>query len=267
MYKYLIFLALTGCASLEKYNTYRPSAYSAQVQKELYAQIEKTMAETEIKLKDHLIGEIYINSSPLCDAVTVNTYELFLKSYDEKKKDNLDGGYGLRVREPEKKAYVFKPLSKVSVKSIKVLIHPRDFTSKFSEVEKKYVHQWSGSSEVYFMANQDGVDFIVKEYSHEFSKLIKNKNMFFDSKNSGLNSFECFSKANPVSTFKLTKKDIKSIGEGGWYMGMGVNSLILSLGHPQKVNSTTNKYSSTSQWVYPNAYIYFRGGVISSWQN
>jgi hypothetical protein len=41
-----------------------------------------------------------------------------------------------------------------------------------------------------------------------------------------------------------------------------------SWGKPQKINTTTNKWGESQQWVYGNGgYLYFENGVLTSIQN
>lgn len=40
-----------------------------------------------------------------------------------------------------------------------------------------------------------------------------------------------------------------------------------SWGRPEKVNTTTNAYGSTAQWVYHGNYLYFENGLLRTIQN
>lgn len=282
-------LFLSGCAELQKsidvYNARnamldRPSQFSAPVQKEVYELIDKTTAEIELKLKNIFIGEKYINTQPLCDSISLENYKLLLKAYDENKQEHLQGRRGsfenqtLEFQKMETSK--FKPLSKVTIKDIKVVISPSGIDSKYSESNKKWMHKWgalgmSGVAIVYLLANQGADDFVVREHVSGFSEPtidnIKTKIVFFDSNETSSNTIDCLSKSNPISKFKLSKMDLNSISENSYYLGMRSTPLILSKGRPEKINSTTSKYSYTAQWIYRNTYIYFRNGIISSWQN
>lgn len=41
----------------------------------------------------------------------------------------------------------------------------------------------------------------------------------------------------------------------------------ISWGKPSKINRSVGSYGIHEQWVYSNAYVYFRNGVLTSWQS
>jgi hypothetical protein len=55
------------------------------------------------------------------------------------------------------------------------------------------------------------------------------------------------------------------------WVGMTPEMAIASIGYPARVNRSGGEYGTTEQWVYETgkysrAYLYFRDGVLSSWQ-
>lgn len=268
MFRILFVVILSGCASYQNMNNLynRPSSISPQVQKEMYEQIDTLKDEPEKKLKSRIIGDVYITSNPLCNAMSLEDYAGQLANNEKVKQDRIESKFG-SPSFTKKEAFKVEPLSKVTVKDLKFVIHPHNMDSTFNEKTTKWEHKWDGGGSIYLTVSQKGSDFVVDHYVMKYPELIAMKNFFYDSKEAGTSTFDCLAKNDPVKHFRLSAKDIKSIKDGSYYLGMRSTPLHLSLGKPTKINSTTSKYANTSQWVYGSNYIYFRNGVISSWQN
>jgi vacuolar-type H+-ATPase subunit I/STV1 len=58
---------------------------------------------------------------------------------------------------------------------------------------------------------------------------------------------------------KLSRKEI--------WLGMAKELVRESRGEPSKVNRSIGSWGEHEQWVYPNANLYIRNGILSSWQD
>ena len=66
----------------------------------------------------------------------------------------------------------------------------------------------------------------------------------------------------------LTEEEIKQATSGNISLGMSTSAVRLSLGNPEKINNTTTKNGTDSQWVYVDLmYVYFEDGKVTAWQN
>ncbi len=59
----------------------------------------------------------------------------------------------------------------------------------------------------------------------------------------------------------------RAILYGDVHIGMTAEQVVASIGRPERVNRTVTAYGSHEQWVYGWSYIYFRNGVVTSWQD
>jgi hypothetical protein len=50
-------------------------------------------------------------------------------------------------------------------------------------------------------------------------------------------------------------------------VGMTKDEVRKSWGEPERNNSSSGSYGAHDQWIYPSAYIYFRDGQLTSWQD
>jgi len=63
------------------------------------------------------------------------------------------------------------------------------------------------------------------------------------------------------------KKTFDKLKEGYFWIGMNKEMLKFSLGNPDDINKTVNKYGTTEQWIYDNnLYIYLENNVVTSYQ-
>ena len=51
------------------------------------------------------------------------------------------------------------------------------------------------------------------------------------------------------------------------WIGMNTVMARLSIGSPIKINRSTGSWGTNEQWIYKNKYLYFKNGVLSSWQD
>lgn len=65
----------------------------------------------------------------------------------------------------------------------------------------------------------------------------------------------------------LKNKDYSLIKSGGISLGMSDCTAAASLGAPQRINTTTNAYGTSAQWVYSRTYLYFDNGKLTSYQH
>lgn len=66
---------------------------------------------------------------------------------------------------------------------------------------------------------------------------------------------------------KYGKKTFDKMKEGYFWIGMNKEMLKFSLGNPDDINKTVNKYSKTEQWIYNNnLYIYLENNIVTSYQ-
>ena len=69
----------------------------------------------------------------------------------------------------------------------------------------------------------------------------------------------------------LIKKYGKEIGnkllKGYYWIGMTDSMARVSLGNPDDINRSVGPWGVHEQWVYPNMYLYFEDGILSSYQN
>jgi len=66
----------------------------------------------------------------------------------------------------------------------------------------------------------------------------------------------------------ITGEHLVHIQAGGVAPGMNRCGALAAWGQPQKVNTTTNSYSTSEQWVYGNGnYLYFKNEILTSIQN
>lgn len=66
----------------------------------------------------------------------------------------------------------------------------------------------------------------------------------------------------------LNQEQIEQSTQGNIEMGMSFSAVKLSMGNPDKINNTTTKYGTSSQWVYEDIiYVYFEDGKVTAWQD
>ncbi len=58
-----------------------------------------------------------------------------------------------------------------------------------------------------------------------------------------------------------------AIRKNSIFVGMTPDEVKQSWGAPQKINASGGSYGTHEQWIYPNNYVYFRDGELSSWQD
>ena len=62
------------------------------------------------------------------------------------------------------------------------------------------------------------------------------------------------------------KEDCDLIVKKSISIGMSKEQVILSIGKPEKINTTSFANSTNEQWVYGDDYIYFENGILTSVQ-
>lgn len=78
--------------------------------------------------------------------------------------------------------------------------------------------------------------------------------------------YKLFSKS-PYTTFKFSKATWKKVDYDYYWLGMTSTMALITMGSPKSTNNTTGSYGTYSQWVYPYTYLYFKNGVLTSWQD
>jgi predicted Holliday junction resolvase-like endonuclease len=74
---------------------------------------------------------------------------------------------------------------------------------------------------------------------------------------------EAFIRAHP----RISKVKQEAILKGEVFAGMTSDQVVASWGEPEKNNRTVGAWGVHEQWVYGRTYLYFRGGVMSSFQD
>ena len=81
---------------------------------------------------------------------------------------------------------------------------------------------------------------------------------------------------NEIYTLQNADNYLKKFGKKKWLsilnrkivIGMTEEMCELSWGKPNNINTTTTKGTTIEQWVYDNnAYLYFKNGILTSFQN
>jgi len=63
-----------------------------------------------------------------------------------------------------------------------------------------------------------------------------------------------------------TVADCEAIAAHKIRIGMDTAQVTASVGAPDRINRNRNRDRELDQWVYANAYLYFEGGVLTSYQ-
>lgn len=75
------------------------------------------------------------------------------------------------------------------------------------------------------------------------------------------------SKKVTVLAKRFGKTAAEGILDGRIWIGMTEEMALESIGKPQRVNRTTNKYGVSEQWVYRSQYLYFMNGKLETYQD
>lgn len=76
---------------------------------------------------------------------------------------------------------------------------------------------------------------------------------------------------NRAQSFVASNPDLdenvkRNIVEGRVLVGMTKDQAKAAWGEPTRKNLMGGQHGDFEQWVYPYAYLYFRGGKVTSWQ-
>lgn len=74
-------------------------------------------------------------------------------------------------------------------------------------------------------------------------------------------------KGDPLRKWRGNKKLMEAVSSRKIYIGMPVEALLISWGHPKKVNRTASKISRLDQYVYGNQFVYISKGKVQSFQS
>lgn len=66
---------------------------------------------------------------------------------------------------------------------------------------------------------------------------------------------------------KYSNAIIRRIMNREYWIDMTDDMARASLGNPEKVNASTGSWGIHEQWIYDGIYLYFKNGVLSSYQN
>lgn len=66
---------------------------------------------------------------------------------------------------------------------------------------------------------------------------------------------------------KYGKETFQKLQNGYYWLGMSKEMAIISLGYPSKINKTVGSWGVHEQWVYNNKNLYFKNGILDSFQN
>lgn len=64
-----------------------------------------------------------------------------------------------------------------------------------------------------------------------------------------------------------SKQKANDLLNGVIWIGMSATELKISLGTPQDVNRTINKYGTSEQWIYGDRYVYLENGIVTTIQD
>ena len=64
----------------------------------------------------------------------------------------------------------------------------------------------------------------------------------------------------------LSERVRQSIIEGKVHVGMTTEQVLAAWGKPRRKNISGGQYGSREQWVYTSTYLYFEGGILTSYQ-
>ena len=66
---------------------------------------------------------------------------------------------------------------------------------------------------------------------------------------------------------KYGKETGQKLFEGYYWIGMTKEMAKISLGEPNRINKSVGSWGVNEQWVYYSIYLYFKNGILSSYQN
>jgi len=120
-----------------------------------------------------------------------------------------------------------------------------------------------------FYENKEHLGYINKDYlvvNNPMQKLIEETTKLAEAKANKIR--EKASKKRHQSLIKrFGKRNGEKIFKGVIWIGMTKEMALESWGKPEDINRTVSVLSVHEQWVYGNAYLYFEGGILTSWQD